>query len=145
MTNEEAPENTNPRSWGKLERPGVRRKLIHELARGEKTQMQLAREYGVVNSSITEFKQRHTDRIAEVAQALEDEFAGLWVAQKVDRLDQLQDLYEAADAGDLDRIRAKVDILRKAAEELGQIPQRTTIVQAQPLEVRLVGVDTEQL
>ncbi|MGW5467698.1 hypothetical protein [Streptomyces chartreusis] len=140
---EPAPEPKNPRHWGKLERPGIRRKLIHELARAEKTQQQLADEYGVVKSSITEFKQRHTDRITEVAQALEDEFAGLWIAQKVDRLDQLQDLYEGDD--DPDRVRLRKELLRAAAEELGQIPQRTTIVQAQPLEVRLVGVDTEQL
>jgi hypothetical protein len=139
MTAETASENKGSRSWGKLERPGIRRKLIHELARGEKTQVQLADEYGVVPSSITEFKQRHVDRIAEVAQALEDEFAGLWIAQKSERLDQLQELYEGDD--DPERVRLRKELLRAAAEELGQIPNRATINLAQPVRVEIAGVE----
>ncbi|MEU1554326.1 hypothetical protein ABZ517_16605 [Streptomyces scabiei] len=140
MNTEQAPEPKGPRNWGKLERPGIRRKLIHELARAEKTQQQLADEYGVAKSSITEFKQRHVDHIREVAQNLEDEFAGLWIAQKIDRLAEMQDMYEDTTLTPR-QIETRLAALRHAAEELGQIPNRTTINLTQPVRVEIAGVE----
>lgn len=140
----EAAAEPEQRNWGRLERPGTRRRLMTELARGEKTQAQLAREYGVVESSMTEFKQRHRDRIDEIARDIDNEFSGLWVTQKTERLDEMQTLYEGITSGeitDLDQVKTRLDVLRKAAEELGQIPNRTTIDLAQPVEVRIVGAD----
>lgn len=139
----------NPqRPAGKLERPGIRRRLIHELAREEKTQAQLAREYGCDRSSITLFKQRHEQRILEVAADIENEFAGLWVAQKVSRLDEMQNIYDGIDSGeleDLDSVKTRIDILRKVAEELGQIPNRSTVRVEGGVKIELVGVDPDAL
>lgn len=131
------------RRWGKLERPGTRRRLIRELAQGVKGIRELAREYDVSDSSIREFRDRHLDEIHETIRDLDDEFSGLWIAQKLNRIAELQELYEGDE--DIDRVKLRVDILRKAAEELGQIPNRTTITMNQPIEVRLIGIDTEQL
>ncbi len=149
MTTPESPENAtqNPeraaergtRNWGRLERPGTRRRVMTELARGEKTQQQIADEYGVAKSSITEFKQRHRDQIDEIARDIENEFAGLWIADKLNRLDELQGLY-ADDMTPRER-ETRASILRAAAEELGQIPNRTTISMEQPVRVEITGLE----
>jgi hypothetical protein len=124
----------------KLERQAWRkRRLIVELARGEKTQTKLAAENGVSQSSISEFSSRHTDEIAEAREHLEDEFNGVWIAQKLNRLIEMEGLYEG-DVAPRDR-ETRLAVLRAAAEELGQIPNRTTIDFAQPVEVRIVGAE----
>jgi hypothetical protein len=61
-------------------------KLIRALATGEKTRAELARERGVTATAISEFRKRHADAIAEVAANVADEYAGLWIAQKRERL-----------------------------------------------------------
>lgn len=130
-----------PAHKGKLERPGIRRKLIRELAEAEVPQAALAQKYGCATSSLTEFKQRHQEEITAVAADLENEFAGLWIADKSTRLSELQELYEAAETGDLNVIKARVDVMRKAAEELGHIPNRTTINLEQPIRVEITGLE----
>lgn len=130
----------NPRGSRPLERSGVRHALIRELAGGEVTQTELAAKYGVTTAAMTYFKQRHADRIAEVRQNLDNEFAGLWAARKAARIDALQRDIEIAD-GLLDPgspgddgvlsegpdpawARVKAQALRMIAEELGQIPNK---------------------
>lgn len=149
-----------------LSRGHIKWKLIQELARQDKTQRALAREYDVAHSSITEFKQRHAAEIAEVRADLENEFAGLWIAQKTQRLAEYQtDAEEIGDARvqaivghdedgepitaekvDAALIRAKHAALRAAAEELGQIPAKVNIT-IDPVTVRyeVVGVSPEDL
>lgn len=134
-----------------LEVPWVRRKLIHELARGEKTQTQLGQEYRVDQSAISLFNTRHADKIDAVRGDLENQFAGLWVAEKRNRLATLEDLVEKVQelvddpATRMDAARHIKDLLRGVSEELGQIPNRATIQVAQPVTVRLEGVDTDAL
>lgn len=124
----------------KLERQAWRkRRLIIELARGEKTQTKLAAENGVSQSSISEFSSRHTDEIAEAREHLEDEFNGIWIAQKLNRLIEQQSLYED-DVAPRER-ETRLAVLRAAAEELGQIPNRTTISMEQPVRVEISGLD----
>lgn len=128
-----------PQRSGYLERPGRRRKLQRELARGEKTMRELAREYGVDHKAITKFRDRHEAVIEDMRQAIDDEFAGLWIAQKSERLAEMIELY---DDGTSPRDReTKLSVLRHAAEELGQIPNRTTIDFAQPVHVVIEGGD----
>lgn len=128
-----------PQRSGYLERPGRRRRLQREIAVGEKTMRQLAREYGVDVKSITKFRDRHEAVIADMRQAIDDEFAGLWIAQKAERLSEMTELYGDG-VSPRDR-ETKLSVLRHAAEELGQIPNRTTIDFTQPVHVVIEGGD----
>lgn len=61
-------------------------RLIRALATGEKTRAELARERGVVVSALSEFAKRHAAEIQAVRDNVEDEFAGMWIAQKAERV-----------------------------------------------------------
>jgi transposase-like protein len=129
----------------KLERDWVRRALIIDLATSGDTQVKLARKYGVANSSLTEFKQRHADEIAAEREAGLEEFAGILIADKANRLAIYEELLEVARAkGDE---RSALRILRNVAEEMGHLPQR--IQMGGEVGVRtsyeIVGVDPEAL
>lgn len=63
-----------------------RLKLIRALALGEKTNAELAREREVTASAIKEFARRHAAAIAEVKVNVTDTMAGLWIAQKHERV-----------------------------------------------------------
>lgn len=124
----------------KLEGAAWRRhRLITELAKGEKTQRVLASENGVSQSSVSEFAARHADEIEERRAHLNEEFDGLWIAQKLSRLVEMEELYGST-MSNRDR-ETRLAVLRAAAEELGQIPNRTTIDFAQPIEINIQGAD----
>lgn len=140
----------------RLERGWAKRQLIHELARMEKTQVQLAQEYGVVQSSISEFGTRHRAEIEAVKLDIENEFAGLWVAKKVNRLAELESDIERiiqTNAGDTVRmadaeiLRTKAALLKQVADELGQIPNKSHVKIESETVVRylMTGVDDENL
>lgn len=82
----------------KLEPAHIKQKLIRELAEQKKTQAVLAREYGVSHPSIVSFKQRHKRRIEAVREDLENEFAGLWIADKSARVAHYETTLEQLDA-----------------------------------------------
>jgi len=137
-----------------LERGHVRWKLIHELARGEKTRTALAKEYGVTQSAITQFADRHRTRIDEVRADIENEFAGLWIADKRRRIEEYAaeiDLIEEVRAGtvrnmrDVELSKLKAAILRAVADELGQIPARMNVSVNQKVTYVIEGVDPETL
>jgi hypothetical protein len=124
---------------GKLERAYARRRLIIELAKEEKTQRELAAIYDCSVSSINEFKQRHMPAILDARENLGNEFSGLWIAQKLDRLAELEALFEdTVSARDRE---TKAMLLRHAAEELGQIPNKTTLDVTAEVKVRIEGLD----
>jgi predicted transcriptional regulator len=140
----------------RLERGWAKRQLIHELARMEKTQQLLAQEYGVTESAVTQFKQRHQAEIEAVKLDIENEFAGLWVARKVNRLAELESDIEriiSTNAGDTVRmadaeiLRTKAALLKQVADELGQIPNKSHIRIEQDTVVRylMTGVDDTDL
>lgn len=131
-----------------LERPWNRRRLIHELARGERTQVALAEAYGVVQSAISAFQSRHLTEIQEVRADLENEFAGMWIASKRERIAVYQEdaekLAEVED--DPEALRIKHNILKAVAEELGQLPSKMNIsVGAKTITYVIDGVDMEAL
>lgn len=130
-----------------LERPWNRRRLIHELARGERTVTELAEAYGVTHGAVSQFRDRHTTEIVEVRQNLEDEFAGMWIASKRERLAVYQeDAEKLAESEDPELIRIKHNILKAVAEELGQLPSKMSIsVGAKTITYVVDGVDMEQL
>lgn len=129
--------------------PGYRvQELCRELASGEVTRANLARKYGVNRSSITRFARRHRGRIEEIRRNLDDEFAATWIASKTRRIEALQADYEAS-AGSYytvhyEHIKARTAILRAVAEELGQIPNKSSVTIGGFVRHELVGVDVSE-
>lgn len=125
-----------------------RRTLCRELATGEMTRAALGRKYGVTGQAIGAFARRHAAEIADIKAALDDAFAGLWIARKEARIAQHQADYEAAEGNEKgdhhEWIKARTAILHAVAEELGQLPPRATIT-VTPVTHILVGVDPEAL
>lgn len=162
---------------GKLERGWKRTWLINMLARAEVPHAELARALGVVPSAIQAFKNRHMNEIVDKRKDMEDQFIGMWIADKVHRLSEMQqdvtDINEMIE-GKLDAatpapfnpldpandgastpsatddlpswFRVKTAILRAAAEELGQIPQKVQVqVGASIVTYKIDGVDLDRI
>lgn len=143
-----------------LERGWIRPRLIRELAEGQKTNVQLAEEYGVSAVAISQFKGRHATAIEEQKRAFEDEFATLWIANKAIRLSILQDDVEELTEqfpldGDafhedkkaaLQAVQIRHNALLQASKELGQLPSAAGVsVQTKRVSFVIPGVDLEQL
>lgn len=131
----------------------VRRKLVRELALKAPgvTLASIAARYGVSGASITEFKQRHAEEIAAVAADADNEYAGMLIASKAYRLALLEQIVEQAgipvpkvtpagkivhrwnaETGEDEEVmeidvRAQMQAVKQAAEELGQLPNRVTL------------------
>jgi hypothetical protein len=142
-----------------LERGWKKQRLIRELAMMEKTGVQLAKEYGSAPSSISEFRQRHKAEIDAVKRDIENEFAGLWIARKLDRIAEYQQIADdlaqqleapreddEAGANQLGVIRALQNTLRAVAEEMGQLPTKVGLA-VDPVTINYVvdGVDMSKL
>jgi hypothetical protein len=112
----------------------------------------LAEEYGVSQPSIHEFKQRHAHQIAAARDDIENHLAGLWIANKLDRLAELEDDVEeintALQGAPLELkprlYLAKHRALRNAAEELGQLAPRKLDATVN-VRYEVVGVDMKAL
>lgn len=125
---------------------------MRALAAGEHSQRELGERYGVTQQAISSFAQRHAERIADMVGKLDDEFAGLWVAQKSARIatyqQQIEDIADELDGGEMrpgvsyaEVVRTQQAALRAIADELGQIPARMQVEHSGQLDVRLNGVD----
>lgn len=128
-----------------LERLHTRRALQTELATGNKTQGALAKKYGVTPQAISAFKNRWAAKIEEIRDNAADEFAGIEIARKANRLDAYQSLFDAAvEEGDY-KLAARIQ--RNVAEEMGHLPSRMTInAQLGPQTHYVIeGVDAEDL
>lgn len=131
---------------------GIPRYRIHELCRelaaGEVKRAELARKYGVSRTAITKFAQRHKGRIAEIKAHLDDEYAGLWIAQKQNRIAALMADYEATlehYRGDHHEwVKARTAIAHAVAEELGQLPNKSNLTIGGTVRHELVGVDVNE-
>lgn len=143
------PRRTDNRPAGKnhLERGWVRHRLIRDFALGEKTGKQLSEQYGVSQTSISAFKKRHGLEIEEVRNNLADEYAGVWVAQKMSRIQEYQVAAEKMAEGVSPRnAEVLVSILKAVAEELGQLPARTQVnVSHESVTYQVVGINPEDL
>jgi hypothetical protein len=135
----------------KLELPWTRRQLIVDLALSGLSQEKLGEKYGVTQSSISAFKDRHAHEIAAVLADKENEFAGIAIAEKAVRLSTYADILETAlkpvpktngkgeivygepdENGERKAIMeidggAALKALRNVAEELGHLPNRVTL------------------
>jgi predicted transcriptional regulator len=108
------------------------RQLVRDLAAGEVRRAQLARQLGVSASAVTQFAQKHEREIEAIKARLQDEFAGLWIADKAERIASYQaDLEMSLDSDrptHFEQIRTRTQIKQAVAEELGQLPPRTQVV-----------------
>ena len=129
--------------------PFSRRKLQRAIAAGEKKRAQIARDFGVSTSYVSQFAKTYAFEIDQLKQALDDQFAGLWIADKAARIAAYQADLEASaadtkHAGYFEQIRTRTAILRAVAEELGQLPPRATLT-IMPVVHVLEGVSPEVL
>lgn len=143
----EVAEKATPARRGHLTRGWVKQKLIKELALGVKMQSVLAEEYGVSKNSISLFKKRYAMEIEEAKKDLANEYAGNWIADKRNRLAELEAAATKMAKGSSPRdAEVLVGILRAASEELGQLPARTQInVSTENVTYQIVGVDPEDI
>jgi Cu/Zn superoxide dismutase len=139
---------------GPLERGRVRLMLIDELAGKTSTNVALGKKYGVSTTAITNFGKRHAAEIAEVREKAAEEFRGLWIAEKRNRLAEYQqdaeDVETALAAGintDPSTLYgAKHRALRNTAEELGQLPNKPGAIDVSAkVTYEVSGVDLNDL
>jgi hypothetical protein len=143
---EDDEEETGGSRRRKLTQGHIVTKLCRELAVGEKSQVQLAEEYDVAQSSISTFKKRHAERIREIQQNLDNEFAGLWIAEKANRIAEYQaDVEMIGSTTKADLLRVKATILKAVSEELGQLPARVNVTVTNPVTYIVKGVDVDDL
>ena len=131
-------------------------RVLTLLAEGDHTQQQIADMFGVSQARISQLNREHADRIQQMRDDADNEFAGLWVAHKKNRLANYQedlDAIEAAieqhkkfNADTVALVRLRDKIQRAVAEELGQIPNKMS-VKSDNKHVRytLEGIDPEDL
>ncbi len=139
--------SSRPPVRGALERGWVKHRLIRDFALGEKSGQELSAQYGVSATSISAFKKRHALEIEEVRNNLADEYAGVWVANKLDRIRQYQEAAEQMAAGKTARsAEVLVTILKAVAEELGQLPARTQVnVSNENVTYEIVGINPDDI
>lgn len=131
---------------------GIPRWQIHEvcreLATGDMTQAAIGRKYGVTRQAINDFARRHARVIDEIRADLDDDFAGLWIADKRNRISALQREYELAcehrNSGHHEWIGKRMAIIRAVAEELGQIPNRSTMAVTGVVTHKIIGVSLDE-
>lgn len=132
---------------GHLERGWVKHRLIRDFALGEKSGQTMALEYGVSQTSISAFKKRNALEIEEVRNNLADEYAGVWVADKMARIQEYQQAAEKMASSPTARsTEVLVTILKAVAEELGQLPARAQVnVSTENVTYQVVGIPLEDL
>jgi phage portal protein BeeE len=116
------------------------------LAAGDMTQTAIAKKYGVTDHAIGAFKKRYADLIDQIRADLDNAFAGVWIAQKEQRILEYMDMAEESDDVNLDadwneRRRVKAAALRAVADELGQIPNRSTVTVDQTVRFEVSGAE----
>jgi len=126
-------------------------RLLRELAEADKPQSALARKYGVSQPRISQINTEHRERIEAIRADIDNEFAGLWIADKSNRLEYYQADLESineklAEFAELNEdayawIRLRDKLLRAAAEELGQIPNKMTVKSSVEGKYKFEGVD----
>lgn len=132
---------------GHLERSPVKHRLIRDIAMNELTQNELSERYHCSRSAISLFKRRHGIEIDRVRENAMDQYAGVWVAKKIERLRAYQDVAEQMLDGRSPRnAEVLVTILKAVAEELGDLPARQqTNIQAENVTYQVVGIDPDSL
>lgn len=104
-----------------------KRQLAHDLADGTERRSDLARKYRVTPSAITHFAQRHAAEIEDLQAVLFAELNKSWIAHREERILAYQaEFMKIEDKDHHEWVKAKLQILRQVAEEMGQLPPRMT-------------------
>jgi hypothetical protein len=127
--------------------------LLRDLAEGALTYDAMAEKHGLSNkSSVAHYAKHYAEEIAAMRENLEDEWAGIWVADKKKRIQEYQAIVEEIEEDlrvngqDTGLQRARMTALKSIAEELGQLPSRVVIRQVgQKADYSLDGVDFDDL
>lgn len=163
---------TSGRQYAKLRPSWIHCALVREIAEGNLTHARLAKKYDVSTGAISAFKAKHLAEINEIKGDLENEFAGMWIAQKRARVAMYQRNAERCESWieALDQwvpcecedpecgakvkklkdapgiMKRQREMLHSAAEELGQLPTRMTVqlTGQQVVRAEIVGVDLER-
>jgi hypothetical protein len=132
---------------GHLERGWVKHRLIRDFALGEKSGKELGEIYGCSQTSISQFKKRHALEIEEVRNNLADQYAGVWVAKKLERIREYQNAAEKMASGASARNQeVLVSILKAVAEELGDLPARTQVnVSNETTVYQVIGISEDDI
>jgi len=131
-----------------------KRNIFIELAKGVSSTI-LGPKYGVAPSSVRSLAMDHRAEIAayreQITAGIEDQVIGLWVADKANRVTQLQQVIEQVNDAlpggvtndDTVLLKVKMSALRQAAEELGQLVHRVDA--GGKVSYTIDGVDMEGL
>lgn len=128
--------------------PWDQRALLRDLAGGEMTNRAIATKFGVSGQYVSHLKKKHASTIAAIRSNMDDQFIGLWIADKAARIaahqDDYENLKEHAKPGSAEPVKARTGILGAVAEELGQLPGRQQAVIVPVIHI-IEGVRTEDL
>lgn len=126
--------------------------LLHELAENELTQRVLARKYGISQARVSQLGTQYADEVEDMRADLEDEYAGLWLAQKAERVKAYMRLAEMLEEDlqvsglESSFINQLQKVYKNIAEEMGQLPARVIVTQTGPkADYTVGGVDPREL
>lgn len=136
-----------PKTAAKLT-PGDRRAIVRLLAAGEVKRIDIARQFGVSATYITTFAKERAREIEAVRADLDNEFAGLWIADKAARIAATEEDHQRSldgrNADHFEQIRTRAQLRHQIAEELGQLPGRGAMITI-PVEHVLINVNLDEL
>jgi hypothetical protein len=116
--------------------------LLRDLALAEMTVLEIAVKWGRSEGTMYQWKKNHAAEIDAIRADAANEFAGLWVAQKVNRVAVYQDDIETLEESGED-MALKHKALRAVAEELGQLTTKAEVQASVVYQVE--GVDPEAM
>lgn len=152
-----------PRKQANLDRGWRRRWLIIEMAKGNMIDAEFMNIFGCSRPALASFRRKYEGEIASTVKMIEDKFVLLWIADKMNRLAELQqdvdDVNEVIEALlNNDRLMSPLNeeapkwialkerALRAVAEELGQIPNKVQMaLEGTVVTYRLDGVNMSTL
>lgn len=121
--------------------------LKREIAMGTPNKI-LADKYNLSPQGISAFGKRHSRAIDDIREHLDDDFAGLPLAQKRNRIaayeDEIDRLLSGKNANHHEWAKARMIAYRNVAEELGQLPPRQQVMII-PVQHMYEGVDMDEV
>lgn len=119
-----------------------KRLIIQMLATNEFTVSAIAKKFGVSQPRISQFKSMFIEEIEFAKLQLDEATQDLWIANKTNRIEALQELYDDVDKiPDRERNSKHVQqmrgIMRDVASELGELPRPVTYVDNRKVVFRM--------
>lgn len=125
--------------------PQQKHDLKKDLALRTASQRELALKYGVTEGRISQFKSECEQEIESIAEKALEQVTGELIKNQNWRLKEYErDLAKLEGYRSPDAVRARTQILRQVAEEMGQLPPRMAVA-IQVAEHHYHGVDIDQV